>query len=167
MLSLQIIIVMQCRGSGDVGLFSTSKYVPGVIAVVHLLCASDTTSPQQQRLQYPKKLMNCRYNRQQRENILQQFYEGACIHARCATSRMVGSLAFSMCIMTVMFYLQVSGLEFVPSLLDILALGGPGSGGVRPGPMQMQSDVEKMRIASKMYKFDFFVKITPSISIQE
>jgi hypothetical protein len=86
-----LILLMMCRGSGDAGSHSTSKYIPGIIAVVHLLCASDTSSRQQQRLQYPKKEADCRYSHQQREHILQQFYEGACIRSKCISSKMVKS----------------------------------------------------------------------------
>jgi hypothetical protein len=85
-----VLVLVICRGSGDAGSHSTSKYIPGVIAVVHLLCASDSSAPQQQRLQYPKKEASCRYSRQQREHILQQFYEGACIRSSCVKSKMVG-----------------------------------------------------------------------------
>jgi hypothetical protein len=42
-------------------------------------------------LQYPKKEADCRYSHQQREHILQQFYEGACIRSKCISSKMVKS----------------------------------------------------------------------------
>ena len=44
---------------------------------------------------------------------------------------------------------QVSALECIPLLLDVLAMGGAGPGAVRPGPLQMQSQGEKARIQSK------------------
>mmetsp|Transcript_11217 Transcript_11217/g.17072 ORF Transcript_11217/g.17072 Transcript_11217/m.17072 type:complete len:574 (+) Transcript_11217:2-1723(+) len=111
--------------SGDSGGQYMTVYVPAVASVVHMVCSTDSPG---QKLSFPSKDRSVWFTKQQKENILKHFFEGAVLGSSVVHSK------------------HASAVDVIPLLLDTMSLSGTIN--VRPGPMQMLSGPEKDRVNS-------------------